>query len=76
MNKIQSGGMRVGGGARKHFFRVDQKGFPEEVIVKQTQIRIQLHEGQWKVHLGQRAQQMKRSFGRNRLRTMNEVCMR
>ena len=77
MKKIQSDGMRVGGGARKHFFRGDQEGFVGEVIMGWTQVRrSQLREDQSEVHLEQRAQQMQRSFDRNKLRTVNEVGMR
>ena len=33
-------------------------------------------EDQWEMHWGRRAQQMQRSFGRNRVKTMSEVCLR
>lgn len=45
--------------------------------MEQTQIRrSKLCEDQWEMHWGQRAQQMQRSFGRNRVKTMSEVCLR
>ena len=57
--------------------RVVREGFSEEVIIEQTQIRrSKLCEDQWEMHWGQRAQQMQRSFGRNRVKTMSEVCLR
>lgn len=44
--------------------------------MEQTQIRSKLCEDQWEMHWRQRAQQMQRSFGRNRVKTMSEVCLR